>query len=83
MYVAEKRKKLKKLNNKKACPFLHDPDDKCYCIHLNSQNIEKAIFFCGQHFEECRIFKIVYQRRFSALKRGKESHQKTPCPVSN
>jgi len=43
------------LNNK--CPFLQEPMDDCYCTKMNSQDVEKTIFYCGKNFETCEIYK--------------------------
>ena len=49
-------KAVKKSTQKKLCPFLKDPSDACYCTKLNSQFVEKAIYFCGNNFDKCEIF---------------------------
>ncbi len=53
------------LGKKRLCPFLNDAFDDCYVSDMNSRNIEKAIHYCGLHYEECEIF-----RRISAGNRN-------------
>ncbi len=43
--------------SKRLCPFIKRPSDDCYCIKLTSQDVEKAVFYCGGHFELCEIYK--------------------------
>ncbi len=43
--------------SKRLCPFIKRPFDECYCIKLTSQDVEKAVFYCGRHFELCEIYK--------------------------
>ncbi len=45
-----------KAQNKTRCPYLQDPLDACYCSHMDSQNIEKTIYYCNLNFEACEIF---------------------------
>lgn len=56
---SKKEKMLKKSvpNNKKLCPFLQEPFDDCYCVKMNSQDIEMAVYYCGKNFEACEIYK--------------------------
>jgi len=44
-------------NSRRLCPFLQEPFDDCYCIKMNSQNIEKTIYYCSKNFETCEIYK--------------------------
>ena len=43
--------------SKRLCPFIKKPLDDCYCIKLTSQDVEKAVFYCGGHHELCEIFR--------------------------
>ena len=43
---------------KKYCPLHKNPCDNCYCVTLDSQDIEKAIFYCTSNFNACPIYKI-------------------------
>lgn len=45
--------------SKRLCPLIKSkrPFDDCYCIKLTSQDVEKAIFYCGGNFEACEIYK--------------------------
>ncbi len=45
------------LYTRKFCPFIKKPFDDCYCIKLTSQDVEKAVFYCGGNFESCEIYK--------------------------
>jgi len=44
------------IQGKKTCPFLGDPSAECHVADLNSQNIEKAMYFCWGNFERCEIY---------------------------
>ena len=50
---------LQKAPTKKLCPLLRNPFDNCYCVKMSSQYIERAVYFCGKHFELCEIYKHV------------------------
>ena len=40
------------------CPFITDPPkEDCYCARLTSRSAEKAIYYCGNNFHECEIYK--------------------------
>ncbi|RJQ45294.1 MAG: hypothetical protein C4538_08690 [Nitrospiraceae bacterium] len=43
--------------NRKLCPFLTEPFENCYCVKLDSQDIERAITLCSFNFELCEIYK--------------------------
>lgn len=45
---------------KGLCPFVRKPADNCFCIKMGSQDIEKTVYFCGQYFEACEIYKTIY-----------------------
>lgn len=45
--------------NIKICPFVEKPFDECYCVKLTSWNIESAIYYCGEHFEQCSLYKKI------------------------
>jgi hypothetical protein len=47
---------------KNYCPLHKNPCDKCYCVTLDSQDIEKAIFYCTSNFNSCPIYKTDYLR---------------------
>lgn len=42
---------------KKYCPLHTHPCDNCYCVTLDSQEIEKAIYYCTGNFNTCPIYK--------------------------
>lgn len=44
-------------SNKKLCPFLSEPFESCYCVKLDSQDIERAITLCSFNYENCDIYK--------------------------
>lgn len=44
---------------KMKCPFIYEPHEDCYCADMNSQNIEKALHFCGENFTVCGIYKML------------------------
>ncbi len=41
---------------RKKCPHIKEPFEECYCHHMSSQSVEKAVRFCGGNFEECDIY---------------------------
>jgi hypothetical protein len=52
-------------NNKKLkfCPFINDNYEDCYCNDLKSQNIETVIYYCGQNYRLCNIYKLICQKK--------------------
>ncbi len=50
-----------KHGEKKFCPLIEDTYDGCYCSILNSSTIGDAIYYCGGHFEECKIYKKIME----------------------
>jgi hypothetical protein len=38
------------------CPFVSNPFEECLISNINSQNIDEAIYYCGNNFEECGIY---------------------------
>lgn len=46
---------------KELCPYLDEPFDDCHCMKLTSQDIEKTIYLCSQHFEYCEIYSLRHQ----------------------
>lgn len=45
------------LTKNEVCPFVHEPFDKCYCFNLTSRYIKSAIYYCGNHYTSCEIFR--------------------------
>ena len=43
--------------DKRLCPILKEPFDDCYCLKMNSQDIERTVFLCSKHYELCDIYK--------------------------
>lgn len=41
---------------KRLCPFLLEPFDNCYCVRMDSQDIERAVNLCSNNFEHCGIY---------------------------
>lgn len=39
------------------CPFVQDPFDNCYCFNLTSRHVSSAIYYCGNHYADCEIYK--------------------------
>lgn len=39
------------------CRFVQNPFFDCYCFNLTSQHINSAIYYCGNHFNACKIYK--------------------------
>lgn len=42
--------------SKSWCPYVEKPFEECYVTGLSSSAMEKAIIFCGGHFETCKIY---------------------------
>ncbi len=42
---------------KNICPFVKKPFNDCYCFNLTSKNINSAIQYCSNNFEECDIYR--------------------------
>ena len=41
---------------KEPCVFVSNPFPECYCTKMDSRNTASAVYYCGEHFEECEIF---------------------------
>jgi hypothetical protein len=41
---------------KRRCPYLLEPFDNCYCVRMDSQDIERAVNLCSNNFEHCGIY---------------------------
>lgn len=44
-----------------TCPFLNNPFEYCFCARLGSQDIPKALKYCGGDFRKCEIYKKLQQ----------------------
>lgn len=43
---------------KSMCPVVKNPYKDCYCADLsNQEKVKQAIFYCGEHFSQCEIYK--------------------------
>ena len=42
---------------KKLCPFLLEPFENCYCVKMDSQDIERTVNLCNYNFEICDIYR--------------------------
>ena len=45
--------------NKNQCPIIKDPLDECYCIKMNSLDIDKAVYYCSKNFKVCEIYRRI------------------------
>ena len=45
--------------NKNQCPIIRNPLDECYCIKMNSLDIDRAVNYCSKNFKVCEIYKRV------------------------
>jgi len=43
----------------KVCPFVNEPRSGCYCLDMNSRNIELVIRFCSGAYESCLIYQAI------------------------
>ena len=50
------KQNLIRSEKKKLCPFVQNPFSGCYCERLDSQDIEKAIFFCCKNYTLCEFY---------------------------
>ena len=48
---------LTSINKTRLCPFLLEPFDNCYCVKMDSQDIERAVNLCSNNFSICDIYK--------------------------
>jgi len=48
MLLPEKERKL--------CPNIEAPLDKCYCNEMSSQDVEKAIYYCANNYDSCELY---------------------------
>jgi hypothetical protein len=44
------------LEGGKHCPFVESPSDNCFVVGTDSVSAEKAIYYCGKKFDECKIY---------------------------
>jgi len=42
---------------KKPCVFVANPFPECYCTKMDSRNVAAAVYYCGDRFIECEIYK--------------------------
>ncbi|MDH3973426.1 MAG: hypothetical protein OEV42_04015 [Deltaproteobacteria bacterium] len=58
--------KVKKPDNKKTekgagkmknCPLIKKPFEECYCMNMSSMKIYDAIYYCGNNYKLCPIYK--------------------------
>lgn len=40
----------------KVCPYVNNPLRNCYCLDMNSRNIEKVVRYCSGDFQQCVIY---------------------------
>lgn len=48
---------LTTITKKRLCPFLLEPFDNCYCVKMDSQDIERAVNLCSNNFIVCDIYR--------------------------
>jgi hypothetical protein len=41
----------------KICPYVTEPRPGCFCLDMNSRNIELVIRYCSGDYEECSIYR--------------------------
>lgn len=51
------------ITKNEICPFVQNPFDDCYCYNLTSRYIKSAIYYCGNHYKTCGIYKKNTSRR--------------------
>ena len=42
--------------DRKLCPNIEAPHDNCFCNEMSSQDVEKAIYYCANHYDSCEIY---------------------------
>ncbi len=67
--MAEKRE----TQRKEPCPLVREPLAECYCANLHSGTTEAAIHFCGEYFEECPVYRKIWERVARELREQDES----------
>jgi hypothetical protein len=40
----------------KRCPYVENPFEECYVNGLGSAAVEKSVYYCANHFDECDIY---------------------------
>lgn len=41
----------------RVCPFVRNPSRDCHCLEMDGQDrILKILYFCREHYEECKIY---------------------------
>ena len=48
---------LTTITKKRLCPYLLEPFDNCYCVKMDSQDIERAVNLCSYNFISCDIYR--------------------------
>lgn len=41
----------------KECPLIRKSYKECYCMDMNSMKIYDAIYYCGNHYKLCPIYR--------------------------
>lgn len=41
----------------KECPLIRKAYKECYCMDMNSMKIYDAIYYCGNHYKLCPIYR--------------------------
>jgi len=54
-----KGEEMPKDDLKEMCPFVDDPHEDCYCVNMDSRKIGYAVYYCGENFTECNIYKRI------------------------
>lgn len=49
----------KQIIKKRYCPFIQNPHVDCYCVKLDSQNVENTLYYCGKNFLACEIYSFL------------------------
>jgi hypothetical protein len=49
--------------NERVCPLTEDAYQDCYCSSMNSQDIEKIIFFCFGSYKACEVYRLKHRSK--------------------
>lgn len=46
-----------KREQKTVCPYITKQLEDCWTTEMKSINIKYVVYYCGEHYTECRIYK--------------------------
>lgn len=64
--IGEKRRVIRK-SPSSYCPFINTLSPGCYCTEMKSTRVEEAIYYCGENYQKCRIYKKLKAKNNNSL----------------